>query len=229
MRFGDVVGGDGLPVNYYTNLIGKTERHTFHAHFDYDITNSINFSIDGEYGKVKTDNTSGAWPSRFISISADNAYLVGHPDLITAQAAGQAANPPFLPFAWFNKDWSSQLNSHSTFDTTVCSVVGDLSGGIGDTSWTWDAYVTHGHTKRVQTVHDNPHLNVPQLCPGRGDRSGHRRSDLSRDPVWARRTRWRKAACRSIRSVQQRLRKPSTIMASAISRRTSSSIRRWLR
>ena len=154
-----------MPVNQYTNLIGKTERHTFHAHFDYDITNSINFSVDGEYGKVKTDNTSGAFQSHFIPILFDNAYVVSNPAI--------AAN--FPGFALMSKDWSSQLNSHSTFDTTVWSVVGDLSGGIGDTSWTWDAYVTHGHTKRVQTVFDNPHLNSLNYAldavidPGTGD------------------------------------------------------------
>ena len=155
--FGNVIGGDGLGANYYTNLIGKTDRHTFHGHFDYDITDSINASIDGEYGKVTTRNSTGAWPSRFISVQPDNAYVLANPALQTAQAAGA-----LFPggFGFFNKDWTSQLDSFSKFDTTVWSVVGDLNGSIGDSSWTWDLYVSHGHTKRVQLVNDNPHLNA---------------------------------------------------------------------
>ena len=100
-----VVGGDGLPTNYYTNLIGQTDRHVFHGHFDYDITDSINASIDGEYGKVSTRNSSGAFPSQFKFINADNAYIFGNAALTAAQAAGQA-----FPggFTFFNKDWSSQ-------------------------------------------------------------------------------------------------------------------------
>ncbi len=158
---GGAVGGDGLLNSHYTNLIGETERKTFHGHFDYDVTDSINFGLDGEYAKINTDNpTTQATTTTNHSIFADNAYLFGHPELIAAQANSQAINSPLNPFAppsaRFNKDWSAQLDSHSTFDTTVWSIVGDLNGGIGDTSWTWDAYVSHGHTDRFQNTWANP-------------------------------------------------------------------------
>ena len=146
---GNAIGGDGIPLNQYTNLIGHTDRHTFHGHFDYDVTDSINFSLDGEYGKVSTRNDTQAFPSNYVGLTADNAYVMSNP-AIAAVVGG---------FNFLGKDWSSQVNSRSTWDTTVWSVVGDLSGGIGDSSWTWDTYLTHGHTKRIQSVLDNPHLN----------------------------------------------------------------------
>ncbi len=151
---GGAVGGDGLPTNTFTNLIGATNRHVFHGHFDYDITDDINLSLDGEYGKVHTRNNSQAFTSVFVPVTADNAYVMQNP--------GLASSVGF--FSFLNKDWTSQVNSYSTFDTTVWSVVGDLNGSIGDSSWTWDAYVTHGHTKRIQYVADNPHLDSLNLA-----------------------------------------------------------------
>jgi len=168
---GTAIGGDGISTQHYTNLIGETERKTFHGHFDYDITDTINFGIDGAYAKVTSDNrtqatTNTASGNTALSIAGDNAYilqqaLAGNMALANAQAATAVPNPfnPFAPpAASLNKDWTSQLDSHSTFNTEVWSIVGDLNGQFGDSSWTWDAYVSHGHTKRGQTVFDNPHL-----------------------------------------------------------------------
>ncbi|MEY4762929.1 MAG: hypothetical protein RLZZ200_2785 [Pseudomonadota bacterium] len=153
--FNNVVGGDGKSVYQYTNLRAPVKRDVGAATFTYELTDSLNLSIDASYGKVKTDNRTGGLDAQFMAVSADNAFLT--PALASAQAA--YALFPGGP-AFFNKDWTSQINSHSAFETEVKRIAVGLDGKFGDSSWTWDAYFQYGHTDRSQLVNDNRHLNA---------------------------------------------------------------------
>jgi outer membrane receptor protein involved in Fe transport len=66
--------------------------------------------------------------------------------------------------AMMNKDWTSQLNTHSAFDTKVKRFAAGLDGTFGESSWTWDGYVQYGRTDRSQLVNDNRHLNAYNLA-----------------------------------------------------------------
>src|SRR5262249_5041226 len=59
-----------------------------------------------------------------------------------------------------NKDWTEQLDSHSTFTTEVKRASVGFDGKFGDSSWGWDAYYQYGDTDRRQLVADNRHLNA---------------------------------------------------------------------
>jgi outer membrane receptor protein involved in Fe transport len=160
--FNVVVGGDGKSIYRDTNLRAPVDRKVATGTFTYELTDSLNLSVDLSYGKVETTNISGALDSQFTSIAPDNAYLAGHPQLIAAQAAYNLGGPAAAGFApaFFNKDWTSQVDSQSTFETEVKRAAIGLDGKFGDSSWTWDGYYQYGKTDRSQLVADNRHLNA---------------------------------------------------------------------
>src|SRR5690606_20310285 len=83
--------------------------------------------------------------------AADNAYALRSPEIANFMNGA----PAFL-----NKDWTSQLNEHSSFNTEVKRFSIGLDGRFGSSSWTWDAYYQYGETDRQQFVADNRHLNA---------------------------------------------------------------------
>jgi len=155
LPFNAVTGGDGRSVYAYTNLRSPLKRDVGAITFTYKLTDTLNLSIDGSLGTVKTDQSSGALDVDLGIIQPDNAYLT------PALAAAQAASALFPGgFAFFNKDWTSQTNPHSAFDTDVKRIAAGLDGAFGSSSWTWDGYYQYGKTHRTQLVADNRHLNA---------------------------------------------------------------------
>jgi iron complex outermembrane receptor protein len=159
--FNMVVGGDGRSAYEYTNLRAPVKRDVGAGTLTFALTDSLNLSVDLSYGKVTTVNRTGALDANFTTIAPDNAYLVGRPQLAAAQ--GAYALFPGGP-AFFNKDWTAQLDSHSDFDTEVKRGAIGLDGEFGDSSWTWDGYYQYGVTDRSQLVADNRHLNAYNLA-----------------------------------------------------------------
>jgi iron complex outermembrane recepter protein len=164
--FNSVSGGDGTSVYQYSNLRAPVKRDVGAATFTFELTDSLNLSVDLSYGKVQTDNQTGALNSNWDFIHPDNAYVVNNAALSSAVAAyPQAAfiGGP-LDTALLNKDWTSQLNPHSAFNTEVKRFAAGLDGKFGDSSWTWDGYFQYGRTDRSQLVADNRHLNAYSLA-----------------------------------------------------------------
>ncbi len=149
--FNNVVGGDGISIYQYTNLGAPVDRDVFTGMFTLALTDKVSMSIDTTLGKVKTENRTGALNDNFGFIHPDNAFVQLNPGLA-------AAVPVFGAF--LNKDWTSQLDSHSVFTTDVGRAAIGFDGTFGDSSWTWEGYYQYGNTDRRQEVLDNRHLNA---------------------------------------------------------------------
>src|SRR6185436_9644518 len=118
-----------------------------------------NMSVDLSYGDVKTVDVNQGLTANFDSITPQNAFIQGNPALIAAQQAN-ALGPPGLAPPFFDKDWTSQIDAHSEFDTNVKREAIGFDGKFGSSSWSWDGYYQYGLTHREQIVNDNRHLNA---------------------------------------------------------------------
>jgi iron complex outermembrane recepter protein len=154
-----VVGGDGNPVNKFTNLLAPNKRGVLTGMVTAKLTDSINFSADVNWGKVESSTSvfgNTDQPTVFIipgvfniitnNITAQNAYInqaanLGNPSLLNAVNKGYAS---------LNKDWTSQIPLFIDTSTTVKRFSAGLDGKFGDSSWTWDAYAEYGLTEREQ-------------------------------------------------------------------------------
>jgi len=64
--FNVVVGGDGNPIYKYTNLRAPVDRKVATGTFNFALTDSLNLSVDGSWGKVVTTNRTSALGSQFV-------------------------------------------------------------------------------------------------------------------------------------------------------------------
>lgn len=159
--FNVVVGGDGRSIYEETNLRAPVKRNVATGVFTLDVSDTVSMNVDVSYGKVETTNITEALDANFMQINPDNAYILNVPDFVAAQAAGQiSSGGP----AFFNKDWTSQADSRTTFTTEVKRGALGFDGQFGDSSWTWDAYYQYGKTDRTQFVNDNRHLIAYNLA-----------------------------------------------------------------
>lgn len=149
LPFNNVVGGDGISIYQYTNLRAPVDRDVFTGLFSLDLTDATRMTIDVTSGSVETTNITGALNDNLQTIRPDNAYVLLNPGL-------QPAVGPFG--AALNKDWTSQLDSHSRFTTDVDRIAVGFDGKFGDSTWTWNTYYQYGNTQRQQLVADNKHL-----------------------------------------------------------------------
>jgi outer membrane receptor protein involved in Fe transport len=158
-----VPGGDGKSIYQYTNLRAPIKRNIATGTFTLALTDSVNMNVDLSYGKVETTDINGALDATNTLISAENAYIQGN-SLAAAQTQFRQAAGPFAGNALVNKDWTSQVDSHSVFTTDVKRAVLGFDGKFGSSSWGWDAYYQYGLTNREQLVVDNRHLNAYNLA-----------------------------------------------------------------
>jgi len=150
----DVQGGDGRSIYQYTNLRAPVDRKIITGTFTAALGDSLNLNADLSWGDVETTNITGALDAQNLTYLATNAYVVNTAGLQPAflgAVGGRRA---------LNKDWTGQLDSHSTFTTKVKRASIGLDGKFGDSSWAWDAYYQYGDTDRRQLVADNRHLNA---------------------------------------------------------------------
>src|SRR5215471_15776186 len=150
--FNNVVGGDGISIYQYTNLSSPVDRDVATGLLTLPMGEKTTMSIDVSWGKVQTTNITAALNDNLDQIHPDNAYVQLNPGLQAALIPGIGGS--------LNKDWTSQLDSHSTFTTDVKRAAIGFDGAFGDSSWTWDAYYQWGTTDREQLVADNRHLNA---------------------------------------------------------------------
>jgi len=144
-----VIGGDGTPIYQYTNLNAPVNRGVITGALTWALTDTVNFSSDVNWGKVKTTNYGGALTDTGDTISPQNAYIQNSPNLQAAVGPTGAA---------INKDWTSQVNQLTTTTTTVKRFSGGFDGKFGQSSWSWDAYAEYGLTEREQYLQDNRRL-----------------------------------------------------------------------
>ena len=152
----NVSGGNGRRLSEYTNLRAPVNRTVYAGTFKFKINDDLNFTADASYGEVGTINRTGGFGTDTTfaigNIQADNAYLLLNPALQTGFNSAAFFGPASL-----TKDWSSQVDSFTEFNTKVFRTSAGLDGKFGDSSWTWDAYWQYGKTKRSQLVNDNKH------------------------------------------------------------------------
>jgi iron complex outermembrane recepter protein len=155
----NVQGGDGRRPSMYTNLRAPVDRELFAGTFSFQLNDSLRLTADASYGTVNTINRTGGFGTDTTfaigNIAADNAYLLLNPGL---QPGFNSAN--FFGAASLTKDWSSQVDSFSEFNTDVKRFSIGLDGRFGDSSWTWDGYYQYGETERSQLVNDNKHSDA---------------------------------------------------------------------
>ncbi|HEU4616702.1 MAG TPA: Plug domain-containing protein, partial [Gammaproteobacteria bacterium] len=151
--FNNVVGGDGIPIYQFTNLRAPVDRRIATGLFTYDFNDKLTMNVDVSYGRVKSTNITQALTDRFQFIEPDNAFLT--PEL--AAGVGSFGAPIGLAGSFFNKDWTPQVDSHTTVDTKVKRGVVGFEGQFGESSWTWQGYYQYGKTDREQFVADNRH------------------------------------------------------------------------
>ena len=149
--FNNVPGGDGESIYQYTNIRAPVKRNVATAAFMFDVTDETHMSLDLSYGKVETDNRGQALTSQFQTVFAENGYVQKNPGLLPA-FNGQ-------PTALYDKDFTSQLDSHSATTTNVRRAALGFDGKFGTSTWAWDGYFQYGKTEREQIVYDNRHLN----------------------------------------------------------------------
>jgi outer membrane receptor protein involved in Fe transport len=152
-----VPGGDGPSIYQFTNLRAPVKRNVGTGTFTFEVTDTTNMSVDLSYGDVKTVNVNQGLTANFDSITPQNAFIQGNAALTAAQQS--VALFPGGP-AFFDKDWTSQIDAHSEFTTTVKRAAIGFDGKFGSSSWSWDGYYQYGLTKREQIVVDNRHLNA---------------------------------------------------------------------
>ncbi len=148
-----VPGGDGAGIYQYTNLNAPVNRGVITGDLTYALTDSINFSADVNWGKVKTVNYGGALTDTGDTIAPDNAYIQGNPALEGVVNPGGVYAAPSI-----NKDWTTQVNNLTATTTTVKRFSGGFDGKFGQSTWSWDAYGEYGLTQREQYLQDNRRL-----------------------------------------------------------------------
>jgi outer membrane receptor protein involved in Fe transport len=157
LPFNVVPGGDGPSIYQFTNLRAPVKRNVATGTFTLAMTDTVNMSVDLSYGKVETVDRNQGLTANFDAISPQNAFIQGNAALTAAQQS--VALFPGGP-AFFDKDWTSQIDAHSEFTTTVKRAVVGFDGKFGQSSWGWDGYYQYGLTNREQLVVDNRHLNA---------------------------------------------------------------------
>ncbi len=157
LPFNVVPGGDGPSIYQFTNLRAPVTRNVATGTFTYEVTDTVNMSVDLSYGDVKTVNINQGLTANFDTITPQNAFIQGNAALTAAQRS--VALGPGGP-ALFDKDWTSQIDAHSEFTTKVKRAAVGFDGKFGSSSWNWDGYYQYGLTNREQVVVDNRHLNA---------------------------------------------------------------------
>ena len=133
-----MVGGNVWSEGALTALDSNLKRYAAFGRASYELTDDIEFSIEGSYGYSQTSN--GAAYQRYpgnLTMSAANPFL---PASVRAQSA--AAGVTSFRYGYSTYDLGVPVNvaTRKTYRTAAA-----LNGKVfGD--WTWDAYYQYGQT-----------------------------------------------------------------------------------
>ena len=169
-----VIGGAGRSIYDGQTLMPDVERNVLYGHFDYDISENLQFTSDVSWGKVKTGNLQATPSNISLCIRPDNAFLprldaasqaliVGARNQSVAGATPCGTSGAGTTFPWaaatqnaiVTKDFSTQQNQRIETQSEVRRFVFGLKGKMPNTdTWTWDVYYQNGHATRDQIGHD---------------------------------------------------------------------------
>ncbi len=140
-------GGSGFPVNQYTNLITATSRAILSAMLSGKITDSINASVDLNWGKVQAFNP-GSEANQVFLLGSDNPYLPAGSVGVDDRAAGTRPGRLLRRQGLYQSDSQQPVQQHHA---EACVSAG-LDGKIGQTSWSWDAHGEYGESSNVEGI-----------------------------------------------------------------------------
>lgn len=141
------IGGDG--VKYTTSMAAKLKTDQAFLRTSFDLTDSIEFFVQGIYGRSESQFNTQAenqrpGSNRNITIFSDNAYL--RPELAAQlNAAGESSIAQVGRF--FRDIPLMYANTVTDYYSVQAGLKGDLGG-----SWKWDANYVHGQSKLKLTA-----------------------------------------------------------------------------
>jgi len=160
---GTAIGGDGESIYKNISLYPEVERKIAYGRLSFAVTDAMEAFTELSYGQVEGVNHqwSAGQNSAPVCIRPDNGYLASMPQSVKDAVAAHLDNAPFSTFpnefcglfapgTTMAKDWSDQNDQTVMTDTKVTRAVVGLSGDIGTTTWSWEAYYQYGKTERDQ-------------------------------------------------------------------------------
>lgn len=144
-------GGDGMNPAKFTSLLSPNERYLFNLNANFDVTDSVNFFVEGSYAHTSGTKLSdlfqfaapGILGGPAINISVNNPFLT--PQARATLAANGITNT-FRLNRNFN-DIVDRFPASSSFDVfrIVAGLKGDLK--IGGEAWNWDISYNYGQSR----------------------------------------------------------------------------------
>src|SRR5690606_1845446 len=142
IAIGPRMGGDGDSTYADSALRTPLERYSIFTHTSYDLTDSLQATLEMSYGGREIEVAQQmVGPRSTMFIQADNAFL---PPAVAALfgPGGQAS---------LGKDLDENFASVNNAIARTFRVVGGLSGDVFN-DWKWDAYYQYGRNTREQTL-----------------------------------------------------------------------------
>ncbi|MCL9999796.1 MAG: TonB-dependent receptor [Erythrobacter sp.] len=139
-------GGDGF-YGIGSSATADLETDQAFARASYDLTESINFYVQGTYAQSKTFNTF--YPNLIFPtiVGADNAFL-------SPAAQAELSGGPFGPVFLYSRVFDDPEHALGVRnETTNWSAAAGLTGAIGDFDWT--VHYQHSESKAVNTQVNN--------------------------------------------------------------------------
>ncbi|WP_293972362.1 TonB-dependent receptor [Sphingomonas sp.] len=133
-----MVGGNSWFEGNLIALDSNLKRYAGFARASYELTDDIEFSLEGSYGYSQASN--GAAYQRYpgnLTVSATNAFL---PDSIRAQAASLGITSFRYGYSTYDLGVPFNVATRKTY-RTAAALTGKVFG-----EWTWDAYYQYGQT-----------------------------------------------------------------------------------
>lgn len=134
----------GLAVNSVDQLITTPlERYTFFANANYEINDNMSVYLQGNYSSLEVSTVlnyapaTSAWNS---SVPNDGRTIPTDLQTLLDSRENAAADWTLERVVDFAGPRRTQNNSD------VFQLLGGIEGSFGDTTWTYDAYVSHGKT-----------------------------------------------------------------------------------
>lgn len=144
-------GGDGMNPAKFTSLLSPNERYLFNLNANFDVTDDINFFVEGSYAHTSGTKLSdlfqfaapGILGGPALSISVNNPFL-------TQQARAVLAANGITNTFRLNRNFNDVVDrfpANSTFD--VFRIVAGLKGDfkLGSESWNWDVSYNYGQSR----------------------------------------------------------------------------------
>lgn len=144
-------GGDGMNPAKFTSLLSPNERYLFNLNANFDVTEGINFFVEGSYAHTSGTKLSdlfqfaapGILGGPAISISVNNPFL-------TPQARSILAANGITTSFRLNRNFNDIVDrfpARTEFDVyrIVAGVKGEFK--LGGENWNWDASYNYGHSR----------------------------------------------------------------------------------